>query len=99
LASSTATISAVPRIAAGCESRIRSSVSLAIASTKPAPSVLVEIRSVLTLSSNGTRSKMSAFVDLDWISEPPSDSTNCSSSMRPVRCSAIWLAPPVTMFW
>ena len=66
---------------------------------KPAPSVLVEMRNVLMLSSKGTRSKMSALVARDWISEPPTDSTNCSRSRRPVRCSAIWLAPPVTMFW
>ena len=76
-----------------------SKVALAMASMNPAPSVLVEMRNVLTLSSNGTRSKMSGCVERDWISDPPTDSTNCSSSRRPVRCSAIWLAPPVTMFW
>ena len=85
-------------MAAGCPLRMASKVSLGMASMNPAPSVLVEIRKVLTLSSNGTRSKMSALVARDWISEPPADSTNCSSSRRPVRCSATWLAPPVTMF-
>ena len=60
-----------------------SSVSLAMASMKPAPSMLVEMRNVLTLSSNGTSSKMSGWVDRDWISEPPTDSTNCSSLQAP----------------
>ena len=91
---------AVPRISAGCASRIASSVSLATHSTKPAPSVLVEMRNVRTSSSNATRSTIAGCVAREWISEPPSDSKNPpDASTRPVRCSAIWLAPPVTTFW
>jgi hypothetical protein len=64
---------AVPRIAVGCASRIASSVSLATHSTKPLPSVLVEMRNVRTSSSNATRSTIAEFVAREWISEPPSD--------------------------
>ena len=76
----------------------RSSVVLAIASTKPAPSVFVEMRNVLMSSSKTTRSTMSGWVARECTSDPPSDSKNSSPMSRPVRCSAIWLAPPVATF-
>ena len=56
LPSSAGTMTAVPRISAGCASRSASSVSLATHSMKPLPSVLVEMRNVRTSSSNATRS-------------------------------------------
>jgi hypothetical protein len=90
---------AVPRISAGCASRIASSVSLATHSMKPLPSVLVEMRNVRTSSSNATRSTIAALVAREWISEPPTDSKKPPEvSTLPVRCSAIWLAPPVATF-
>ena len=55
--------------------------------------------------SEGDRDKLTADADFlanidrkHYHNDPPTDSTNCSRSMRPVRCSATWLAPPVTMF-
>jgi hypothetical protein len=65
---------------------------------EPLPKVLVEMRNVRMSSSKATRSTISGCVARDWISEPPNDSKNSPFSVRPVRCSAIWLAPPVTTF-
>ena len=70
-----------------------------IASTNPAPSVLVEMRNVRTLSAAETRSTIRGSVAREWINEPPSDSKNTPPSRCPVRCSATWLAPPVATFW
>ena len=72
----TGTMVAVPRIDAGCRSRMPRSVLLAIASMKPAPSVLVEIRNVLTSSSTATTSTMFWCVARECTSDPPRDSKN-----------------------
>ena len=55
-------MTAVPRMPAGCASRICSSVLFAMHSTKPSPSVFVEMRNVRTVVRNATRSTMSGCV-------------------------------------
>ena len=56
-----------------------SSVVSAIASTKPLPSVLVEMRKVRISSSKATRFTMSGWVARDWMSDPPRDSAKPST--------------------
>ena len=100
LASSTGTMTAVPRMRGGCPSRIASSVLFAIASMKPAPSVFVEMRNVRMSSSKCTRSTISGMrrARLDQRAAERFEELR-RPSVRPVRCSATWLAPPVTTFW
>jgi hypothetical protein len=89
---------AVPRISAGCASRIASSVLLAMASMKPAPSVLVEIRNVRISSW-----KRHELVDIGMgrarVNQRAAERLEeFPVLMCPVLCSATWLAPPVTTF-
>ena len=71
-----------------------------IASTKPAPIVVVDMRKVRTSSLLGTRSWMAALIARSLISDPPGASTKAPAELRwPARSSEIWLMAPVTGFW
>ncbi len=98
-ASSTATCTGSPRMKNGWLLLIFISVSLAIASMKPSPSVLGEMRNE-RIGSFALRSSIaSGSVAREWMSDPPWESKKSPFDRWPARCTVTWLAPPVTMFW
>jgi len=77
---------------------IATSVLLSMASTKPSPRVLSELRNVRTSLPPKTRSVMEASTARSLMSEPPGWSTKFVPSKWPARSSVTWLIAPVTGF-
>ncbi len=71
-----------------------------IASTKPSPSMLSEVRNVRTLSESKTCSWMAGSIARSLINEPPGWSVKLPAlSTCPARSSLTWVADPETGFW
>ena len=88
-----------PRMPDGWPLEMATSVLLSMASTKPSPRVLSEVRKVRTSLPPRTRSWMDASMARSLMSEPPGWSMKLTPSKWPARSSVTWLMAPVTGFW